>query len=67
MFKILLQIRKEGQGTVTYHFENGAKQVASINPIIFKDERSGKDKSLESVAEIFKSTAHDIGAKSFVL
>jgi len=67
MFKKLAEIRATGQGSVAYIFENGSTQSANINPQIFVDERSGRDKSLNDVMNIFNTTAHDLGAKSFEL
>lgn len=65
MFKKLAELRESGQGSISYIFENGTKQVANINPQIFVDERSGRDKSLNDIMNIFNTTAHDLGAKSF--
>lgn len=64
MFKQLANIRATGQGSVTYSFEDGTKQVANINTVIFYNEK-GKQLNLNNVMEIFQSTAHDLRAKSF--
>lgn len=50
--------------TVTYYFENGAKQVSNINNHIYKDEK-GRTRSKEQIIEIFKATAWDLGAIKF--
>lgn len=59
-----LQQIKENGGTVTYHYENGAKLVSTINPQMFVGVKNSKV-SLESVLNNFKVTAEDLGAISF--
>lgn len=61
-----LQNVKLNGGTVTYHFADGTKTVASINKEIFVNEK-GRERSPESILDIFSSTAHDLGATSFNL
>jgi len=64
MYKQLSQIRETGQGSVTYNFADGTKQVATINSQVFYDEK-GRKKDLNVVVSIFQSTAHDLKAISF--
>ena len=51
---------------VTYYFENGAKQVWSINNYVMYNIR-GRMKSRAELNGIFSDTAHDIGAVGFEL
>lgn len=64
MFKKLAEIRETGQGSVTYSFEDGTKQVSNINPTVFLDDK-GRNLNLNSVMEKFSSSAHDLGAIKF--
>lgn len=64
MYKQLANIRFTGQGSVTYSFADGTKQVSSINSTIFLNEK-GKQLNLNSVMEVFQDTAHDLGAIKF--
>ena len=50
--------------TVTYHFEDGTKQVSSINNAIYKDEK-GRTRSEQQIMKVFEDTAHDLGAIKF--
>ncbi len=50
--------------TVTYHFEDGGKQVSSINNAIYKDDK-GRTRSEQQIMEVFETTAHDLGAIKF--
>lgn len=50
--------------TVTYHFEDGGKQVSSINNAILKDDK-GRTRSEEQIMKVFETTAHDLGAIKF--
>lgn len=50
--------------TVTYHFENGSKQVSSINNAILKDEK-GRTRSEQQIMKVFADTCHDLGAIKF--
>ena len=50
--------------TVTYHFEDGGKQVSSINNAIYKDEK-GRTRSEEQIMKVFETTAHELGAIKF--
>ena len=50
--------------TVTYHFEDGGKQVSSINNAVLKDEK-GRLRSEEQIMKVFEDTAHDLGAIKF--
>lgn len=50
--------------TVTYYFEDGTKQVSSINNAIYKDEK-GRTRSEEQIMKVFEDTAHDLGAIKF--
>jgi hypothetical protein len=59
-----LQSVRENGGTVTYHYENGAKLVTSINPEMFTGVRNSRV-SLEGILNTFKATAEDLGAVSF--
>lgn len=47
--------------TVTYHFEDGTKQVSQINKQIYYDEK-GRKRSIEQIEKVFTDTAHDLGA-----
>lgn len=79
----LRETRESGQGQVTYHFEVDREvfnketqsfeikkhkwsQQQSINQSIFFNHK-GKPERLEVVSEIFKDTAHDLGAKYFTI
>lgn len=50
--------------TVTYHFEDGGKQVANIGNAVLKDEK-GRTRSQQQIMEVFETTAHDLGAIKF--
>lgn len=50
--------------TVTYYFEDGTKQVSSVNNAIYKDEK-GRTRSEEQIMKVFEDTAHDLGAIKF--
>lgn len=50
--------------TVTYHFENGSKQVSNIGNAVLFDEKKRK-RSKEQIDKIFSDTCHDIGAISY--
>jgi len=54
----------EGLNTVTYHFENGAKQVSNINKAILLDEK-GRKRSKEQIEKVFADTMWDLKAQSF--
>lgn len=79
----LEKIRNSQQGIITYVFEsekfiwnknkneydvvvNKWTQQQSINPKIFYDNK-GRNETLSNIADIFKSTAWDLGAKYFTL
>lgn len=62
----LLQKAEQDGGTVTYHFEDGTKQVQNINKKLFTNEK-GRTRDLTDVANIISSAAHDLGAISFVI
>lgn len=79
----LAEIRESKQGIITYHFEKESEvlnketdqfeivktistQQQPINDAVFYNEK-GKFEKLENVAQIFKDTAHDLGAKYFTL
>ena len=50
--------------TVTYHFEDGGKQVSSINNAVLKDEK-GRLRSEEQIMKVFEDTMWDLGATKF--
>ena len=50
--------------TVTYHFEDGTKQVSQINNKILFDEK-GRKRSESQIIKIFEDTCHDLGAVKF--
>jgi len=50
--------------TVTYHFEDGTKQVSSINNAVYKDEK-GRTRSEQQIMKVFADTCHDLGAIKF--
>lgn len=50
--------------TVTYHFEDGGKQVSSINNAVLKDDK-GRTRSQEQIMEVFETTMWDLGAIKF--
>lgn len=52
--------------TVTYHFEDGGKQVSSIGNAVLKDDK-GRTRSEEQIMKVFETTAHDLGAIKFEL
>jgi hypothetical protein len=64
LFSDLKKVREKGNGSVTYNFENGSKQVSQINNNVFYNER-GKPENLTKVMDIFITTAHDLKALSF--
>ena len=83
LFKKLEQIRNSKQGVITYVFETVSevyvpktdsfktvkkisKQRQPINDKVFYNDK-GKPEHLGNVLEIFKSTAHDLGAKYFII
>lgn len=47
--------------TVTYHFENGSKQVSNIGNAILFDEKKRK-RSKEQIEKVFADTMWDLGA-----
>lgn len=47
--------------TVTYHFENGSKQVSNIGNAVLFDEKKRK-RSKEQLDKVFSDTCHDLGA-----
>lgn len=51
---------------VTYHFENGAKQICKINDKVIYNVR-GRLRSKSELLELFADTAHDLGAVKFEL
>jgi hypothetical protein len=54
----------DNYSTVTYHFEDGTKQVSSVgNAVLFNDK--GRKRSNEEIQKVFETTAHDLGATSF--
>ncbi len=50
--------------TVTYHFEDGGKQVSSINNAILKDDK-GRLRSEQQIMKVFEDTCHDLCAIKF--
>lgn len=52
--------------TVTYHFEDGTKQVCQINSKILVDEK-GRKRSESQILNVFETTAWDLGATSYVI
>lgn len=50
--------------TVTYHFEDGTKQVNQINNKILFDEK-GRKRSESQIIKVFEDTCHDLGAVKF--
>ena len=54
-------------GTITYHFENGEKQVSQINKEVFINEKTKKDRRLEEVLQVFEDTRHDLRAAAFTI
>lgn len=66
LFTQLKVIRQSNQGTVTFHFEDGTKQVQNINSSIFYDEK-GRQQDLDKVVQTFKDISHDLGAKYFTI
>lgn len=52
--------------TVTYHFEDGGKQVCNIGNAILRDEK-GKLRSEQQIMKVFEDTTHDLGATKFEL
>ena len=61
----LNQARFNG-GVVTFTFENGSKQVQSLNKAVFTDDRK-RNRSDEDVIAILNSIKHDLRATSFSL
>jgi hypothetical protein len=51
---------------VTYHFENGAKQICIINEKVLCNVK-GRQRSYNELFDIFATTAHDLGAVKFEL
>lgn len=47
--------------TVTYHFENGSKQVGNIGNAVLFDEKKRK-RSKEQIEKVFADTMWDLGA-----
>ena len=58
------QVRE--MNTITYSFADGTKQVQPINKEVYFAERNRK-RSFAEILEIFKSTASDKKAVSFVI
>lgn len=52
--------------TVTYYFENGAKQVCNISERVIYNVK-GRLRSESELNDIFATTAHDLGAIEFKL
>jgi hypothetical protein len=52
--------------TVTYHFENGAKQICAINDKVIYNVK-GRLRNRNELLDIFTTTAHDLGAIKFEL
>ena len=52
--------------TVTYHFEDGTKQVCQISNKILFDEK-GKKRSESQILNVFETTMWDLGATSYVI
>lgn len=52
--------------TITYHFEDGTKQVSQINNAVLFDDK-GKKRTAEQINNVFETTRHDLGAVSFEL
>ena len=50
--------------TVTYHFEDGTKQVSQINNKILFDEK-GRKRSESQIMKVFEDSCHDLGAIKF--
>jgi hypothetical protein len=50
-------------GTVTYHFEDGTKQITNLNKETFLTDR-GKKRSLTDVLGTLNDTMYDLGATS---
>lgn len=50
--------------TVTYHFEDGTKQVSRINKEVLRDEK-GRFRSEQQIMKVFEDIAHDLGAIKF--
>lgn len=50
--------------TVTYHFEDGTKQVSQINDKVLFDEK-GRKRSKEQIIKVFKDTMWDLKAIKF--
>lgn len=61
-----LQNAEQKGGTVTYHFEDGTKQVQNINKKLFTNEK-GRTRDLTDVVNIINGISHDLGAISFVI
>lgn len=54
----------EELNTVTYHFENGSKQVCNIGNAVLLDEK-GRKRSKEQIEKVFADTMWDLRAQSF--
>lgn len=50
--------------TVTYHFEDGTKQVSQINNKVLFDEK-GRKRSKEQIIKVFEDTMWDLKAIKF--
>lgn len=50
--------------TVTYHFEDGTKQINNINNSVLKDEK-GRLRSEAQIMKVFEDTMWDLGAIKF--
>ena len=50
--------------TVTYHFEDGTKQVSSINNAVLFNEK-GRRRSQKEINQVFEDTMWDLGAIKF--
>jgi len=50
--------------TVTYHFEDGCKQVCKINNAVLRDDK-GRLRSQQQIMKVFEDTMWDLGAIKF--
>lgn len=64
---ILEQVRRNGTGSVIYLFEDGTVLSQPISPEIFMGERKDTFTPLTEIIKIFNTTAHDLGAKDYVI
>jgi hypothetical protein len=65
LFQALLLAEQNG-GIITYHFENGSKQVTNINSQLFTNEK-GRRRDLTDVVNTINCNMHDLGATSFTI